>query len=297
MVSVTGPLSEGAITVGAGQRLAINLPKREVVLREMDGTAVSSAGSASVSPEPELGLASQVLTASVWRRRGDATGPRPSLHARSAVAWPRSWTAALVLETWIRSSKMWSGAGWSVAWLKPRARISRPWPMRLVTATGQHRQTGAVDPTQSLPGSARALDAAFLLGRLEEVRDGSGRKALSWYERYLEEAPSGAMLLRRWGEKMIVTQELMGVAAARRSPTITCGAFPPEPTPAQRGRFAEGRERDRLEASMGCGLALVATLAAPAGWGATVILVRPANPKAVTAEALVRMHGELVSAG
>ena len=45
------------------------------------------------------------------------------------------------------------------------------------------------------------------------------------------------------------------------------------------------------------GLALVATLAAQAGWGATVILVRPANPKAVTAEALVRMHGELVSAG
>jgi hypothetical protein len=45
------------------------------------------------------------------------------------------------------------------------------------------------------------------------------------------------------------------------------------------------------------GLALVATLAAQAGWAATVILVRPANPKAVTAEALVRMHGELVSAG
>jgi hypothetical protein len=45
------------------------------------------------------------------------------------------------------------------------------------------------------------------------------------------------------------------------------------------------------------GLALVATLAAQAGWTATVILVRPANPKAVTAEALVRIHGELVSAG
>jgi hypothetical protein len=45
------------------------------------------------------------------------------------------------------------------------------------------------------------------------------------------------------------------------------------------------------------GLALVATLAAQAGWAATVILVRPANPKSVTAEALVRMHGELVSAG
>jgi len=45
------------------------------------------------------------------------------------------------------------------------------------------------------------------------------------------------------------------------------------------------------------GLALVATLTAQAGWAATVILVRPANPKPVTAEALVRIHGELVSAG
>jgi len=44
-------------------------------------------------------------------------------------------------------------------------------------------------------------------------------------------------------------------------------------------------------------LALVATMAAQAGWAATVILVRPANPKPVTAEALVRIHGELVSAG
>lgn len=48
---------------------------------------------------------------------------------------------------------------------------------------------------------------------------------------------------------------------------------------------------------LAAGLALAATLAAQAGWAATVILVRPANPKAVTAEALVRMHGELVSAG
>jgi len=38
-------------------------------------------------------------------------------------------------------------------------------------------------------------------------------------------------------------------------------------------------------------------LAAEAGWASTVVLVRPANPTAITAEALVRMHGELVSAG
>jgi len=91
------------------------------------------------------------------------------------------------------------------------------------------------------------------------------------------------MLLRRWGENDRDAR-IDGVAAAQTVADDYLRRFPPEPTPAQRGRFAEGRERDRLEASMGCGLALVATLAAPAGWGATVILVRPANPKAVTAE-------------
>ena len=49
--------------------------------------------------------------------------------------------------------------------------------------------------------------------------------------------------------------------------------------------------------ALAAGLALVAAMAARAGWASTVILVRPANPKAITAEALVRMHGELVSAG
>ena len=38
-------------------------------------------------------------------------------------------------------------------------------------------------------------------------------------------------------------------------------------------------------------------MAAQAAGAATVILVRPENPKPITAEALVRMHGELVSVG
>ena len=49
--------------------------------------------------------------------------------------------------------------------------------------------------------------------------------------------------------------------------------------------------------ALAAGLVLLAAVAAKTGWAATVILVRPAHPKAVTAEALVRMHGELVSAG
>ena len=217
MVSVTGPLSEGAITVGAGQRLAINLPKREVVLREMDGTAVSSAGSASVSPEPELGLGKPGLDGERGGDgAGDATGPRPSLHARSAVAWPRSWTAALVagdLDSILKDVErrglercLAEASGEDLSALADAARYRR---------RDSIAKQALLTQRSRFPGSARALDAAFLLGRLEEVRDGSGRKALSWYERYLEEAPSGAYASEALGRKMIVTQELMGVAAAQ----------------------------------------------------------------------------------
>jgi len=48
---------------------------------------------------------------------------------------------------------------------------------------------------------------------------------------------------------------------------------------------------------MGCGPGAGRDPGSTGGLGRDVILVRPANPKAVTAEALVRMHGELVSAG
>jgi hypothetical protein len=216
MVSVTGPLSEGAITVGAGQRLAINLPKREVVLREMDGAAVLPAGSASVSPEPALGLGKPGSESDRGESAGDATGPRPSLRARSAVAWPRSWTAALVagdLDSILKDVErrglercLAEASGEDLSALADAARYRR---------RDSIAKQALLTQRSRFPGSARALDAAFLLGRLEEVRDGSGRKALSWYERYLEEAPSGAYAGEALGRKMIVTQELMGVAAAR----------------------------------------------------------------------------------
>jgi hypothetical protein len=216
MVSVTGPLSEGAITVGAGQRLAINLPKREVVLREMDGAAVLPPTSASGSPEPELGLGKPGLDGERGDSAGDVLGPRPSVHARSAVAWPRSWTAALIagdLDSILRDVErrglercLAEASGEDLSALADAARYRR---------RDSIAKQALLTQRSRFPGSARALDAAFLLGRLEEVRDGSGRKALSWYERYLEEAPSGAYASEALGRKMVVTQELMGVSAAR----------------------------------------------------------------------------------
>jgi TolA-binding protein len=65
------------------------------------------------------------------------------------------------------------------------------------------------------PGSTRAKDAAFLLGRIVEARPGSASAALAWYDRHLEEAPSGVYASEALGRKMTVLGRLGGEQAAR----------------------------------------------------------------------------------
>ena len=216
-VSVTGPLSEGAITVSAGQRLAINLPRREVVLRDVEGAAAMRPASASVSPDPEIAQSRQSLDGEPGNSTGGAAGQRSGGHARGAVAWPRNWAASLVAgnaDSILRDVErrglarcLAEASGEDLSALADAARYRRRDSIAKEALLAQRSR---------FPGSARARDAAFLLGRLEEVREGGRSKALSWYERYLEEAPAGAYASEALGREMIVTQDLMGIAAAQR---------------------------------------------------------------------------------
>jgi hypothetical protein len=216
-VSVTGPLSEGAITVGAGQRLAINLPRREVVLRDVEGAAALHPASAPMSPESEGAPTKQGLDGEPGDSAGGATGQRLGARARGAVAWPRNWAAALVVgdaDSILRDVErrglarcLAEASGEDLSALADAARYRRRDSIAKEALLAQRSR---------FPGSARARDAGFLLGRLEEVREGGRSKALSWYERYLEEAPAGAYASEALGREMIVTQDLMGVAAAQR---------------------------------------------------------------------------------
>jgi TolA-binding protein len=65
------------------------------------------------------------------------------------------------------------------------------------------------------PGSPRSLDAAFLLGRVEESTERGRHRAIEWYDEYLAHAPTGAYVAEALGRKMILTDELEGVASAR----------------------------------------------------------------------------------
>ena len=61
------------------------------------------------------------------------------------------------------------------------------------------------------PGSARALDALFLLGRVEELSPDGAARAIAFYDDYLARAPRGGYAAAALGRKMILTQR------ARRS--------------------------------------------------------------------------------
>jgi hypothetical protein len=68
---------------------------------------------------------------------------------------------------------------------------------------------------QRFAGSRRAVEAAFLLGRLAESQEGPA-SAVSWYDRYLAEAPSGPYAPEALGRKMILVEKTSGRGAATK---------------------------------------------------------------------------------
>jgi hypothetical protein len=65
------------------------------------------------------------------------------------------------------------------------------------------------------PDLPRAIDAVFLLGRVEEASDGRLARAVEWYDEYLTRAPKGTYASEALGRKMTLTSKLVGVSRAR----------------------------------------------------------------------------------
>jgi TolA-binding protein len=65
------------------------------------------------------------------------------------------------------------------------------------------------------PDSPRAIDALFLLGRVEELHERGMARSIAWYDEYLARAPTGAFAAEALGRKMTLTDKLGGPAQAR----------------------------------------------------------------------------------
>jgi ferric-dicitrate binding protein FerR (iron transport regulator)/TolA-binding protein len=203
LVSVTGPVASGPIAMRTGQHLTVTLKQPRVLLRDLDDVDELAALEPPAPPKTEAPSPPSAAPPAVRAARP----PR-------AAAVTRSWSAELAdgdFDGILAEAERDLGRALAqrntddLAALADAARYRRQDDVARRALRAQRRR---------FPGSPRAADAAFFLGRLDE--NGGGLPgALRWYDRYLDESPDGAYAAEALGRKMIAVREVSGPAAAR----------------------------------------------------------------------------------
>jgi len=222
-VTVTGPLSGEAIALRSGQWLTVRLPAREVFVRDFDRAAPPAlSGATTVGSTPVVSAAqlagpvpvpAPVVTAASTQPKARRPARVASVHSADAEI---SWAPARAAGDWNRILDLATQRGLA------RTLAERGSEDLALLADAAHylrrddiAQQALLAQRQRFAGSTRAKDAAFLLGRIVEAKSGGAREALDWYERHLDEAPSGTYASEALGRKMTVLARLHGDAAAR----------------------------------------------------------------------------------
>jgi ferric-dicitrate binding protein FerR (iron transport regulator)/TolA-binding protein len=212
-VSVSGPVSAQPIELRPGQWLTVRLATREVLVRDDDKGALPGLG-----PQPAVTTPHE---APAPAPAAVPSMPAPQSHRRVERSAPTTtadepWGPARNESDWQRivDSATKRGIERSLA-----ERSSEDLALLADAAYYLHRngvaEQALLAQRRRFPGSTRARDAAFLLGRIVESRPGGAQQALSWYERHLSEAPSGAYASEALGRKMTLLGRSEGEAAAR----------------------------------------------------------------------------------
>lgn len=223
LVTVTGPVAEGAVAVRAGQRLTVNVRTKEVLLRELGDAGPAAAPAEAPAPGAPVRVA-PTAPAGVTRARSVSAGPRmpDASTGRSSGSWASALNAGDfdgILQDADRrgmDASLERTPASELAALADAARYRR---------RDDVARRALLAERARFPRSARARDAAFLLGRLEET-SGGGVRALEWYDRYLQEAPLGAYASEALGRKMTATARVQGPRAAREVAATYLRRFP-----------------------------------------------------------------------
>jgi hypothetical protein len=213
VVSVKGPVSGGEIVLRAGETLSIGL--RQGPAASVDPALPERSEQIQAAPRATRNAAPEPERRPV-RAGGQAHWPTELAegHAGEVVQEARRLGISQVLST--RSSEDLSA-------LADAARFERQSALAREALLAQRKR---------FPGSPRAVEASFLLGRLEDESTGGRDRALGWYDRYLSEAPRGAYVSETLGRKMMVLErahrraEAASIAAAylRQFPSGTYAA-------------------------------------------------------------------------
>jgi TolA-binding protein len=207
-VVVSGPVSAGEIPLRAGQRLVANLARVKTVITE-DASEQAERETADAVPMPAVpSLQPQPSVASPSRMPGPSAAARP--------ANDHQWSRKLARGQWDRILEEAKRAG-------VEATLGEASSEDLLALANAARYRHNFDLARSallaerrrFPGSSRALEAVYVLGRVEESRDAETARAIAWYDEYLTRAPTGPLAGEALGRKMTLTDKLEGPARAR----------------------------------------------------------------------------------
>jgi TolA-binding protein len=217
-VSVTGPLSDQAISLHAGQWLTVRLATHEAFVRNLDSAASPLSPTGDALPPVASHAPAEVPPAVapvpvVPDHRARARRP---IRGTSRAPAEFDWASARAEGDWTRIVESASKRG------VDRTLAERRSEDLALLADAAHylhhddlAERALLAQRQRFAGSTRAKDAAFLLGRIVESRPGGSAEALAWYDRHLDEAPSGVYASEALGRKMTVLARLRGAKAAR----------------------------------------------------------------------------------
>jgi len=207
-VVVSGPVSGGDIVLRAGQRLVVSLASAETLITDEkpEDDIAEPAGAPASSAPPAPALRPPVP-------RDKSAGVSPS---NAKPEGERGWADKLANGHWDRILSDVERTGVKAALdeagsedlfaLANAARYRRRTDLARAALLAERRR---------FPASTHALDALFLLGRVEEFGERGTARAIAWYDEYLARAPAGAYAAEALGRKMTLTNELGGSAEAR----------------------------------------------------------------------------------
>jgi hypothetical protein len=211
-VDVTGPIiGTDGIALRAGQRLVVNLPRAETVISK-EPLEPGQPG----LPAEQLPAEASVAPAAVPKQTPGRPAVASAATPLAKIAGGRRWAAELANGRWDRILGDVDRAGVDAT----LARASSDELFAIADAARYRRRTelaraALLAQRRRFPDAARSLDAMFLLARVEELRGPGSVSAIALYDQYLSQAPAGAYAAEALGRKMILTNEVGGVAAAR----------------------------------------------------------------------------------
>ena len=214
VVSVTGPLTRGGVTLLPGQELVAH-PDRGTFRIEPAASQEDTSSARLAPPMPVASPSPAAFVPTPPRTPRPIPDPSPPAPKRASTRDrpPRAAAAAEIGSDWnariasgdfdaiVRDAER-CGDDACVDSL-PSGRLAVLGDAARYTGRRQLARRSLLAQRVRFPGTSAAHEAGFLLGRLAEDA-GTRSDALRWYDAYLEEAPSGAYATEALGRKLLL---------------------------------------------------------------------------------------------